>query len=79
MGASMQRIGPDLGNLNVNVPPLPIPGLTPNRENQYLQRIKELENEVRQARIENEKNVRNSPPSSHAPGLTNSYVVYSKR
>ncbi|KAF9451196.1 hypothetical protein P691DRAFT_757473 [Macrolepiota fuliginosa MF-IS2] len=57
MGASMhQRIGPDLSNLNLNAPPLPIPGLTHNRENQYLQRIKELENEIRQARIENEKN-----------------------
>ncbi|KXN82501.1 hypothetical protein AN958_02352 [Leucoagaricus sp. SymC.cos] len=57
MGASIHqhphRTAPDP---NSNVPPLPIPSLTPNRENQYLQRIKELENEVRQARVENEKN-----------------------
>lgn len=58
MGASVHRGVPDLGTLNLNVPSLPIPGVAPpNRENQYLQRIKELENEVRQARIENEKNV----------------------
>jgi hypothetical protein len=57
MGAS--RLGPDLANLNLNVPPpVPIPALTTGRENQYLQRIKELENEVRQCRVENEKNVR---------------------
>ncbi|XP_006458434.1 hypothetical protein AGABI2DRAFT_190715 [Agaricus bisporus var. bisporus H97] len=57
MGASVHRGVPDLGTLNLNVPSLPIPGVAPpNRENQYLQRIKELENEVRQARIENEKN-----------------------
>lgn len=52
------RIGGPDPNLNLNVPALPIPTLTPNRENQYLQRIKELENEIRQARVENEKNVR---------------------
>ncbi|KAF5358082.1 hypothetical protein D9756_001840 [Leucocoprinus leucothites] len=59
MGASMhQRIGPDLANLNLNVPPpVPIPrALSPSREGQYLQRIKELENETRQSRAENEKN-----------------------
>jgi len=61
MGSSMQqRIGPDLANLNLNTaPPVPTaPTLTPSRENQYLQRIKELENDIRQARVENEKNVR---------------------
>lgn len=59
MGSSMQqRIGPDLANLNLNTaPPVPTaPTLTPSRENQYLQRIKELENDIRQARVENEKN-----------------------
>ncbi|KAJ3575990.1 hypothetical protein NP233_g728 [Leucocoprinus birnbaumii] len=57
MGTSM-RIGPDLANLNLNVPPpVPIPrALSPSRENQYLQKIKELESEVRQARVDNEKN-----------------------
>jgi len=64
MGSSMQqRIGPDLANLNLNVTP---PVSTPSsRENQYLQRIKELENDVRQARVENEKNVRTSCRCSH--------------
>jgi hypothetical protein len=57
MGASVHRAVPDLGTLNLNVPTLPIHSLAPSRESQYLQRIKELENEVRQARVENEKNV----------------------
>lgn len=68
MGSSMQqRIGPDLANLNPNVtPPVSTPSTLPsNRENQYLQRIKELENDVRQARVENEKNVRTSCRCSH--------------
>lgn len=66
MGASMRIGGPD-PNLNLNVPALPIPTLTPNRESQYLQRIKELENEIRQARVENEKNVR---PAFNLPYLS---------
>ncbi|KAJ8699858.1 hypothetical protein PTI98_002937 [Pleurotus ostreatus] len=58
MGASTmagQRPPVDLSSLNLNVPPIPIPGLTPGREAQYTRRIKELEDEVRGLRADNEK------------------------
>ena len=45
----------DFGGLHLNAAPLPIPGLNPGREAQYTKRIKELEDEVRILRGENEK------------------------
>ncbi|KAL0947137.1 hypothetical protein HGRIS_013268 [Hohenbuehelia grisea] len=47
----------DLGALNLNVPPIPIPipSLNSGREAQYTRRIKELEDEVRVLRVDNEK------------------------
>ncbi|PPQ64667.1 hypothetical protein CVT26_002757 [Gymnopilus dilepis] len=60
LGASamMQRPGPplDFSNLNINVPAAPIPGINTGREAQYVRRIKELEDELRLMRVENEKN-----------------------
>lgn len=61
MGASMvgQRPGGlDLSSLNINVPAVPIPGISSGREAQYARRLKEVEEELRLLRIENEKNVR---------------------
>ncbi|GLB35334.1 hypothetical protein LshimejAT787_0208990 [Lyophyllum shimeji] len=58
MGASMvgQRAGAlDLNNLNPNLPAVPIPGITSSREAQYARRLKELEEELRGVRAENEK------------------------
>ena len=52
------RPGVDLSGLNINVPQVPLPGVNIGREAQYLRRIKELEEEVRTFRTENEKNVR---------------------
>jgi hypothetical protein len=60
MGASLVgRNPPDLSSLNLNGPvqTLPIPGIQTAREGQYMRRVKELEDELRAARIENEKNV----------------------
>lgn len=61
LGASamMQRPGPplDFSNLNINVPAVPIPGINTGREAQYVRRIKELEDELRLMRVDNEKNV----------------------
>ncbi|KIK59694.1 hypothetical protein GYMLUDRAFT_226524 [Collybiopsis luxurians FD-317 M1] len=62
MGASLvgQRgqIAPDFASLNLNVPAsaLPIPGIHTAREGQYMRRVKELEDELRAVRAENEKN-----------------------
>ncbi|KAJ3797234.1 hypothetical protein GGU11DRAFT_816606 [Lentinula aff. detonsa] len=62
MGASLigQRgqTAPDFASLNLNVPAsaLPIPGIHTAREGQYLRKVKELEEELRSVRIENEKN-----------------------
>ncbi|KAJ4488180.1 hypothetical protein J3R30DRAFT_3654492 [Lentinula aciculospora] len=62
MGASFvgQRgqITPDFPSLNLNVPvsALPIPGIHTAREGQYMRKVKELEEELRSVRIENEKN-----------------------
>jgi hypothetical protein len=67
MGAStlLTRPAPapiDFANLNLNVPsvPPPITALTPgrDREAQLLRRVRELEEEVRSVRLENEKQVR---------------------
>ena len=54
-----QRPGPplDLSSLNINVPPVPIPGINTGREAQYARRVKELEDELRLMRGENEKHV----------------------
>ncbi|KAF8969806.1 hypothetical protein BDZ97DRAFT_1792699 [Flammula alnicola] len=60
LGAStmLQRPGPplDFSSLNINVPAVPIPGITTGREAQYARRVKELEDELRLMRVENEKN-----------------------
>ncbi|KAF5332950.1 hypothetical protein D9758_016436 [Tetrapyrgos nigripes] len=59
MGASfVGRNPPDLAPLNLNGPmqALPIPGIQTAREGQYMRRVKELEEELRAARAENEKN-----------------------
>jgi hypothetical protein len=55
MGASTTTSRPrvDSGSTNTNVPP----NLANGREAQYLRRVKELEEEVRNLRNENEKNV----------------------
>jgi len=60
MGASMigQRTGGmDFSTLNMNGPAVPIPGITSAREAQYARRLKEVEEEMRLLRAENEKNV----------------------
>jgi len=49
--------GPDLSSLNSNVPLVAIPGINSAREAQYARRVKELEEEYRTLRTENEKNV----------------------
>lgn len=51
------RPGVDLSGLNINAQPVPLPGINTSREGQYLRRIKELEEENRALRVENEKNV----------------------
>ncbi|ESK93001.1 hypothetical protein Moror_8904 [Moniliophthora roreri MCA 2997] len=65
MSASILGAGPgrpplDLANMNMNLPPLtpagPIPGINTAREAQYARRVKELEDELRNMRIENDKN-----------------------
>lgn len=48
---------PDFNNLNMNVPAIPIPGINTAREAQYAKRIKELEEELRLMKVENDKNV----------------------
>lgn len=55
----------DLASLNINVPPVPPPvaALNPgnpgrDRESQLVRRVRELEEEVRTLRVENEKQVR---------------------
>jgi hypothetical protein len=55
----LQRPGPplDFSSLNINVPAVPIPGITSGREAQYARRVKELEDELRLMKVENEKNV----------------------
>lgn len=60
MGASMMAPRPgglDISSLNSNLPPIAIPGINSAREAQYARRIKELEEEFRILRAENEKNV----------------------
>jgi hypothetical protein len=60
MGASVvaQRPGIDFGSLNINnVPPVPIPGISSGREAQYARRVRELEDELRAVRVENERHV----------------------
>lgn len=59
MGASMvaQRSGVDLSSLNINVPPLATPGFNSGREAQYARRIRELEDELREVKLENAKQV----------------------
>ena len=48
---------PDFNNLNMNVPAIPVPGMNTAREAQYAKRIKELEEELRLMKVENDKNV----------------------
>lgn len=55
----------DLTTLTINaapIPPPPVPGLAPgiprDREAQLMKRIRDLEEEVRAVRVENEKQVR---------------------
>lgn len=47
----------DFSTLNMNIPAVPIPGINNGREAQYAKRVKELEEELRLMRVENEKNV----------------------
>ncbi|THV08084.1 hypothetical protein K435DRAFT_959533 [Dendrothele bispora CBS 962.96] len=59
LGASFVGRGPmDFSSLNLNGPmqALPIPGIHTAREGQYMRRVKELEEDLRVARAENEKN-----------------------
>lgn len=42
----------------MNVPTVPVPAISQNREAQYTKRIKELEEELRLMKVENDKNVR---------------------
>lgn len=73
MGASFvgQRgqIAPDFASVNLNVPAsaLPIPGIHTAREGQYMRKVKELEEELRSLRNENEKNVRVLHVSKNLP------------
>ncbi|KAH9483759.1 hypothetical protein JR316_0003235 [Psilocybe cubensis] len=62
----LQRPGPplDFSSLNIDVPAVPIPGINTGREAQYARRVKELEDELRLMRVENEKNVRHRPSFS---------------
>ena len=65
----------DLASLNLNVPspvPPPVPALTQGREAQLLRRIRELEDEVRVVRAEQEKQVRHTgkPVHKSVSGLT---------
>lgn len=55
----LQRPAPplDFSSLNINVPAVPIPGINTGREAQYARRVKELEEELRLMRVENDKNV----------------------
>ena len=41
----------------MNVPAIPVPGMNTAREAQYAKRIKELEEELRLMKVENDKNV----------------------
>ncbi|KAG7092270.1 hypothetical protein E1B28_008632 [Marasmius oreades] len=58
MGASLlgQRGPVDLGPVNLQSPSLPQPGINTPREAQYARRVKELEEELRNMRIENDRN-----------------------
>ena len=63
------RPGVDLSGLNINAQPVPLPGINTGREGQYLRRIKELEDENRTLRVDNEKNVCfNAPHHEKCPG-----------
>ncbi|KAF8892606.1 hypothetical protein BD779DRAFT_1610156 [Infundibulicybe gibba] len=57
MGASLvvQRPGLDLSTLNTNIAAVPIPGINSGREAQYARRVRELEEEIRVVKVENEK------------------------
>lgn len=48
---------PDIASLNINVPPVPAGNPGRDREAQLLRRIRELEDENRAVRAENEKQV----------------------
>jgi len=50
----------------MNVPATPIPGMNTAREAQYAKRIKELEDELRLMKVENDKNVRLESSLIHA-------------
>lgn len=51
----------DISALNINIPPVPAPIATLNagrdREAQFLRRIRDLEEELRVVRVENDKQV----------------------
>lgn len=75
----------DLTSLNINVPPVPPPvaALNPghpgrDRETQLVRRVRELEEEVRTLKVENEKQVRPHVSSTTYPLLMTAYV-YRKR
>jgi hypothetical protein len=56
-GPGLHRHGADLSSLNLNypLPNISIPGFNTPREAQYARRVKELEDELRHARLELEK------------------------
>lgn len=61
----------DLASLNLNVPP-PVAALSPvnlgrDREAQLVRRVRELEEELRAVRVENEKQVRSYSLLSYTP------------
>ncbi|KAF9264870.1 hypothetical protein L218DRAFT_972448 [Marasmius fiardii PR-910] len=58
LGASIlgQRGPVDLSPLNLQPPALPPPGINTPREAQYARRVKELEEELRNMRVENDRN-----------------------
>jgi hypothetical protein len=67
----LPRPNSDMSLLNFGKhPAVPIPSLKPNREAQYTKRIKELEEELRAMRAENEKNVSSRMQSSTSKWLT---------
>lgn len=73
----------DLSTLNLNIPsPVPVspavPSLTPGREAQLVRRIRELEDEVRVVRAEQEKQVRDKQSVTQHGSFTYPFLSFRK-
>jgi hypothetical protein len=64
----------DLTQLNLNSSFIPIPSTNTTREHSLHRRVKELEEEVRHLKIENDKQVRHVPSNQHACFLFGFYM-----